>query len=159
MCKNNVGEKIESSPGAWSFDGGVADSFDEHVRRSVPGYEHGHQLVENLAPFFMGKEGDVFYELGCSTGTLTARVASSTGNDTARFIGIDNVEQMINFAKNKNKSQNVVFEVADITDYSFSGAAFVVSYYTMQFVDTGVRQNVIDQVYKDLKWGGGVCVV
>lgn len=152
--KIDVGEKIKSSPGGWSFDGGIADSFDEHVRRSVPGYDDGHHLVENLAPFFMGRYSDVFYELGCSTGTLTARVASSTGNTTAQFIGIDSVAEMINFANKNNKSQNVTFELADITDYVFSGAAIIASYYTIQFIDTGVRQNLINKIYKNLKWGG-----
>ena len=56
--------------------------------------------------------------------------------------------------KKKSKARNIDFQLGDITDYEFLGAAIVVSYYTIQFVDTGKRQTLINQIYNDLKWGG-----
>ncbi len=39
----DVADGIDATPGAWSFGGGVADSFDTHVARSVPFYRETHR--------------------------------------------------------------------------------------------------------------------
>lgn len=46
------------------------------------------------------------------------------------------------------------FEVADVTEYSFEKADFVVAYYTIQFIRPRDRQNLIDAIYRHLNWGG-----
>ena len=86
---SGVGDGIEAGNARWSFAGESAENFDEHVARSVPLYQEGHKIVCDLSDFFIA-EDSLCYELGCSTGGLTARLASHNADKTgARFVGID----------------------------------------------------------------------
>jgi len=150
----NTGDDIEAKAGRWSFGGDVAKSFDNHIKKSVPGYEEGHDLISKLAPFFLGNNNSKFLEIGCSTGSLTKKVRIITERSDVEFIGIDIEEKMIDFAKQNNTFQNCTFEVADIKDYEINNCSLITSYYTMQFINPSIRQFVINKIFKCLDWGG-----
>jgi len=150
----NTGDDIEAKAGRWSFGGDVAKSFDNHIKKSVPGYEEGHDLISKLAPFFLGNNNSKFLEIGCSTGSLTKKVRIITERSDVEFIGIDIEEKMIDFAKQNNTFQNCTFEVADIKDYEINNCSLITSYYTMQFINPSIRQFVINKIFKSLDWGG-----
>lgn len=150
----NTGDDIEAKAGRWSFGGDVAKSFDNHIKKSVPGYEEGHDLISKLAPFFLGNNNSKFLEIGCSTGSLTKKVRKITERSDVEFIGIDIEEKMIDFAKQNNTFQNCTFEVADIKDYEINNCSLITSYYTMQFINPSIRQFVINKIFKSLDWGG-----
>ena len=69
----HVGDSIESSNAGWSFGGSTSEHFEEHVRRSVPLYDVGHQLVAAISDFFLANDS-VCYDLGCGTGELLANL-------------------------------------------------------------------------------------
>lgn len=152
-----VGNSIQAGNSGWTFSGGVANSFEEHINKSVPRYDDGHRLVANLSDFFVQSDS-VVYDLGCSTGKLTHAVASRCGEGRGRFVGIDSVPEMIDFAAKNYSSGNVEFEVADVLDYDFEKTDMVVAYYLLQFVKPKFRQQIVDKVYRSLNWGGAfVC--
>jgi tRNA (cmo5U34)-methyltransferase len=111
---SNVGDGLSADGGNWKFSGSVVDSFDDHVSKSVPLYNEGHELICDMSDFFI-KSDSVCYEIGSSTGTLTFKLAEHNKSKTAaRFIGIDIEEDMIAKAKDKvasNPALNVDFLV------------------------------------------------
>tara|TARA_A100001234_G_scaffold173107_1_gene154550 strand:+ start:35 stop:745 length:711 start_codon:yes stop_codon:yes gene_type:complete len=149
-----TGDDIEAKAGRWTFGGDVAKNFDNHIKKSVPGYEEGHNLVAKLAPFFIGSENSKFLEIGCSTGSLTKKVRQMTERSDVEFVGIDVEEEMIKFAKKNNKYKNCNFEIADIRDYEINNFSVITSYYTVQFINPSIRQIIIDKIFKSLNWGG-----
>lgn len=64
-----VGDSIVAENASWSFRGSVSENFTDHVRKSVPLYEEGHDLVCKVSDFFL-QDGSLCYELGVSTGAL-----------------------------------------------------------------------------------------
>lgn len=40
-----TGDDIEAKTGRWTFGGNVSKSFDGHIKKSVPGYEDGIQVI------------------------------------------------------------------------------------------------------------------
>ena len=70
----SVGDSIEAPRSAWSFGGAVPETFEEHVRRSVPGYDAGHEMVLQISDFFV-HDDSVCYEIGSSAGKLIAALA------------------------------------------------------------------------------------
>ncbi|MCR4336296.1 MAG: methyltransferase, partial [Candidatus Omnitrophica bacterium] len=70
----SAGENINVAEASWSFGGDVPKKFSEHVKRSVPYYEDGHQLICKISDFFIRK-GSICYDLGVSTGNLTRKLA------------------------------------------------------------------------------------
>lgn len=152
-----VGDGLKVENANWRFRGDVVDKFDEHVSKSVPLYEEGHELICQISDYFV-KDGSTCYELGCSTGSLTLKLAEHNKHrEGARFIGIDSEEDMIGRAQEKQQeldAKNTNFVVDDILTAEFEPCDLVASYYCVQFIRPSVRQDVIDKVYNALKWGG-----
>lgn len=141
-------------PGSWSFGGDTPDLFDDHIEKSVPHYASGHDLVCDLADFFLRVQGSKTYDLGCSTGTLLKKISESRNWLSAEFIGIDVEQGMIDVAQQR-RIENATFLCADISEVEIEKADLVLMYYTLQFVPTRIRQSVVNKIYEGLTWGGG----
>lgn len=150
-----VGESIVAKSASWMFGGDVAKSFTEHVRRSVPLYEEGHDLVCKVSDFFI-QDNSVCYELGVSTGVLTGKLASRhQGKKKTRFVGIDIEPQMIEQASQEiGALPNVKLIVDDVNLHEYEPANLIIAYYTVQFVPPKYRQELINRIYQSLHWGG-----
>ena len=156
--QESVGDEIRVSRASWSFEGNIASNFDDHVSKSVPGYQEGHEIILSLSDFFLTKDSSQIIDIGSSTGTLIKKLCLRHKNKNFIFTGIDPVQEMCAIAKNNNliSSQNKVnFLKKDFLDYQVPDKVSIyISYYTMQFIHTSVRQNFIDKIYETLDWGG-----
>ncbi len=154
----SVGDSIELSTRRWSFAGSTTSHFDEHVRKSVPGYGDGHAIIEELSDFFVAPGGRVL-EVGCSTGTLISRLARRHAQSGADFLGIDVVEEMVQCARaNIDDLRNVRIEQADAARIDYSDATLVVMYYTLQFIPVALRGDLLDRICSEMRPGGALIV-
>ncbi len=154
---DDVGEGINAGNASWTFGNDIPKKFTEHVRRSVPFYEEGHELVQQVSDFFVQPDS-VCYELGVSTGVLTRKLAIRH-KDSVRWVGIDCEPNMIEQAQVEIKSsdsnvKNVELLVDDINLFAYEPSDFIVAYYTTQFVSPRLRQDLINRIYESLNWGG-----
>ncbi|MGC2777504.1 MAG: methyltransferase domain-containing protein [Bradyrhizobium sp.] len=150
---NATGDGIHAARAGWSFGGDTPQHFDLHVARSVPNYEAGHKLVEQISDFFV-KRDSVAYEIGTSTGTLLRQLAKRHPHGT-RWIGIDTERAMIDYARAHSRDvANVEYLAADACEVGYEASDFIVSYYTVQFVPPRYRQTLIDAIYRSHNWGG-----
>ena len=154
-----VGDGLPADRANWKFNGKIVDLFDDHISKSVPLYEEGHDLICDMSDFFI-KPDSLCYEVGCSTGTLTLKLAMhNQKKPEARFIGIDIEKDMIKKASGKAtkiKGLNVSFIADDVIELEMDNADLIVCYYTVQFINTSVRQKLIDKLYSKLNWGGAL---
>lgn len=151
----NVGDAISVKNARWSFGGNVPQTFDQHVSRSVPQYEQGHEIVVALSDFFI-RNGSVVYELGCSTGELTRRLAEANCDRDVSITGLEIERAMVEVANRKNSDlSKVKICQADILDAELDAADLIVAYYTIQFVNPAMRQLLFNKIYNSLNWGGG----
>lgn len=151
----SVGDGIGAGNAGWSFAGGVAKSFSAHVRRSVPLYDEGHELICRVSDYFV-HEDSVVYELGVSTAALLAKLADRHRDKRgARFIGIDSEPSMLQQARREHGERPAMeLECADINLFDYERTDLVVAYYTVQFVAPRIRQALFDRIYQALNWGG-----
>lgn len=151
-----TGDNIQAKNAGWTFGGDVCDKFDDHVLKSVPLYNEGHDLVLKVSDFFINDDS-VCYEIGCSTGKLIHELAQRHEHKKARFIGIDIEEAMVNKAKERCKGdKSVAFKRSDILEVEFEKSDLIVAYYTIQFVKPKNRQLILDRIYQALNWGGAL---
>jgi tRNA (cmo5U34)-methyltransferase len=152
-----VGDGLQAGSAQWSFKGAVAQNFDEHVQRSVPFYDVGHELVCELSDFFV-KHDSRCYEIGSSTGSLTLKLAAhNRAKPNARFIGVEIEPDMVKMAEAKKaaaRATNVEFVREDALQTEFDTPDLMVAYYTVQFIRPSQRQALIDRIYRSLNWGG-----
>jgi tRNA (cmo5U34)-methyltransferase len=151
----SVGDNIPIARADWSFGGAVPENFVAHVRRSVPGYDEGHELACRVSDFFVHRDS-VCYELGPATGELLRRLAEHHAHKPAvRWIGIDRERSMVARARaHCDGLPGVEVRCDDVVQIEYEPCDLVVAYYTIQFVEPRVRQTVFDRVYAALNWGG-----
>lgn len=149
-----TGDNIKANNANWSFSGDVPKVFDTHVSKSVPLYTKGHDLICRLSDFFLS-DNSKCYEVGCSTGELTKKIAEHNIGKDISIIGIDPILEMINIADKKcNEFSNISFINDDFLNIELEKSDLIVSYYTIQFIKPRVRQLIFDKIYNSLNWGG-----
>ncbi|OUX37835.1 MAG: hypothetical protein CBE33_02155 [Candidatus Pelagibacter sp. TMED273] len=152
---DEIDNSIEASKSSWTFaSDNVATNFDDHVRKSIPFYSEGHELITTMSDFFTSKNS-TYYDLGCSTGALTRKVNSKNQHKNIKSIGIDNSRQMIKEAKKNSLNKDCIFKLEDITKFKFNKANLITSFYTIQFIHPSIRVELIKNIYESLNWGGG----
>jgi tRNA (cmo5U34)-methyltransferase len=152
---SSVGENIVVREAGWKFGGNVPKTFSQHVRRSVPFYEEGHDLVCKISDFLV-RDNSICYELGVSTGVLIKKLAQRhVQRRRVQWIGIDREKDMIVQAKKEVKAPSVKLLADNIVTFPYKKSDMIVAYYTMQFVPPHVRQELFNKIYKSLNWGGG----
>ena len=147
------GDGIQAQNANWRFDGDVAEQFETHVRKSVPLYDEGHDLIVKLSDYFV-KEDSVCYELGSSTGLLSYKLAKHHDFRSAQFVGIEKEEAMVEKAASLYHLPNLTFLHKDVNSFDFVQSDLIVAYYTVQFIHPKLRQQLIDTIYQSLHWGG-----
>ena len=153
--KLSVGDGIVAEPGSWSFGGDVCQTFDYHVQRSVPLYHETHSLIVDLAKHFIRDHGRV-YDLGCSTGTLSRRLAEQYQHENISIVGVDSELEMQQLATDRSRNfQQIEYICEDVSTFSLQVADFVVCLYTLQFVPKKQRPVVIKRIYDALRPDGG----
>ena len=150
-----VDKKISAENAGWTFED-IADEFDEHVRRSVPVYDEGHDLVCKLSDFFLPPDAAVI-EIGCSTGVLSKKFLDhNRRRQDITFTGIDNVESMLEQARLRCADDDRArFVNDDIVACEFEKSSMIISFCTLQFIHPRSRQEVVNKIYESLEWGGG----
>ena len=148
-----AGDDIKTQNANWKFNGEMVESFEEHVKKSIPLYEKGHKLIENLSDYFV-KDDSICYEIGSSTGTLLEKVATRHSFRNSWFIGVEIEEDMIKKANTLYKKNNLSFVNQDINSFSFEKSDLIISYYAIGFIHPKLRQQLFDKIYSSLNWGG-----
>ena len=157
----NSGDDIMSKNASWTFGSNTPKNFSNHVKKSVPLYDIGHDLVLDISDYFV-KEDSICYELGVSTGVLIKKLSNRHKHSTC-WIGIDKEKNMIEQAKHElfsenKKVKNLKLIVDDVITYKYKKSDFIVSYYTVQFIPNRLRQILIDKIYSTLNWGGAFLI-
>ena len=155
--KIDAGEGISVKNASWTFGEDTPKNFSNHVKRSVPFYDKGHELILHISDFFV-KDNSNCYELGVATGALINKLAKRH-KKKAKWIGIDKEIGMITQAKKEideefleNKIVTLVED--DLVFYPYEKSDLIISYYTVQFIQPKYRQEILNTIFKNLNWGG-----
>ncbi len=145
----------------FTFDERVATVFDNMVSRSVPFYSEIQRLQSDLIVEFLSAQDDgVVCDLGCSTGTTIEHIINHPKcPKTARFVGFDNSEPMLDKARAKLSAavaeQSVSLQAADLSDLpALPACDVVILNWTLQFVRPIGREHLLKNIYTALKPGG-----
>lgn len=145
----------------WTFDNGIADNFEEHVRQSVPGYSMFEDYIVSLSRFFIPYNGKVL-DLGASTGELAEAIYNCNKNRISFFGVIDNSNDM--FCKLQERfNDNYCFDCCK-TDISYGipiseDFDFIVASLVLQFIPLDARYIALEDCFNHLTNNGAMVVV
>jgi tRNA (cmo5U34)-methyltransferase len=151
-----LGDSISKDTPHWDFGGNVPENFVKHMRRSIPFYDEGHEIVCRLSDFFC-RPGSLCYELGVSTGQLINNLAQRhAGKESVRWVGIDSESAMLDRARTHcTGTEGIEFVLSDVEDHAYEPCDCIVSYYCIQFVPRNGRSSLVGRLYDSLNKGGG----
>lgn len=151
-----LGDGIAAASGGWTFGSATPAAFDGHALRSIPLYAVCHELAVDLADLLV-RRGGVCYDVGCSTGTLTAQLADRLDSRGARVIGVDREPEMVARARARVGDRAEV-ELGDLEDVELEPASAIIALYTLQFVPLRSRIPVAKRLRDALEPGGALIV-
>ena len=154
---SNVGDHINAKLGSWNFSEGIEEKFDDHVKKSVIGYELSHKIITLMSDNFIQNDS-LILDLGCSTGTLTRKIFERHKHKKIKIIGYDSELGMIKKARDLilPNCKKISYEQLNLIDKDLpDNVDMITSTFTIQFVPPRSRQEVINKIYKSLNWGGG----
>lgn len=146
-----------SEDGLFAFDDSVARVFPDMIKRSVPGYPTIVAMTGLLAEKY-AVAGSSLYDLGCSLGASTLAMRQNLRAPDCRIISVDNSASMLERCQiiidNDPHDTPVTLTCADLQDITIENASVVVLNFTLQFIPTQLRDQVIDRIYRGLLPGG-----
>ncbi|MDJ0836990.1 MAG: carboxy-S-adenosyl-L-methionine synthase CmoA [Acidobacteriota bacterium] len=154
--KDRIFREPLSKLAGFEFDEKVAAVFDDMAHRSIPFYEEVQTMIVDLVGQYY-QEGTRIYDLGCSTGSMTARLALAY-DGIHEIVGIDSSSAMIDKARaNLDRLETAVkltLEPGDVREVEITDASVVIMNYTLQFVRPLYRERVIERIFNGLQPGG-----
>ena len=145
------------------FDNKVAEIFPNMISRSVPGYEFIIKMTGEMSKKFV-RENTNCYDLGCSLGASSISVLKNNQNKNFKMIAIDNSEAMIERAGSfadeifKQKDARLDFVCSNIEDVEYKNASFVISNFSLQFIDLSKRFLLIKKIFDGMNPGAAFLI-
>jgi tRNA (cmo5U34)-methyltransferase len=143
--------------GIFTFDDSVARVFPDMIKRSVPGYA----TIVSMTGLLAGKyaiPNSTLYDLGCSLGASTLAMRQNIQQRDCHIVAVDNSAAMLQHCQRiidtDTHDTAVILTCADLQDIAIENASVVILNFTLQFVPTAVRDEVIARIYRGLLPGG-----
>lgn len=155
MKNNDTGYGISMDNADWSFDDIKPSEFETHIKRSVPFYEEGHDLIAKTSDFFLPDDA-IVYDLGTTTGSGVRKILTRHPYKNFSIIGLDHTPAMIEHASAITADERASFHCASVLDYDYQKSNLFISYYTLQFIHPSVRIDLLKKIYESLHWGGAL---
>jgi len=129
----------------------IANSFDDHISKSIESYNILFSNVTSLADFFVLKN-TVIVDVGSSTGKLLHSLKHKYTEYKIKFVGYECEEVFYEYYDDDIiKKQNALL-------YNESNVCFCTCIFTLQFLPIGERMNILNNIYKSLLPGGGFII-
>lgn len=133
----------------FSFDS--ISNFDNHISSSINGYKLLDELIINLSSFWT-KKGTTILDIGCTSGRLIDTLKRL--NPDCECIGYDITNH--NFIHDTS----AILKVLDVSssDAYLPYSNFVLSIFTLQFIEIEKRASVLRRIYDSLSISGAFII-
>ncbi|KAA5539283.1 carboxy-S-adenosyl-L-methionine synthase CmoA [Roseiconus nitratireducens] len=161
MSRDQIYALPRDQVGQFQFDEQVARVFPDMIARSVPGYGSILSIIEQLSARFV-QPGTQVYDLGCSLGAATLLMQPQIPPD-ATIHAVDNAPAMIDRLRSRVDQirqrptlAKVQVHLADVVDFPMDHASLVVLNFTLQFIASDRRRELLDRICQALIPGGAL---
>jgi tRNA (cmo5U34)-methyltransferase len=157
MAKDSLYQSMPTPVPPFEFDEQVAGVFDDMIHRSVPFYseiiDRQVQLVERFY-----QPGTVLFDLGCSNGNLSIRLACQAGAQPYEIVAVDSSAPMLAAFRARLAAcplgRYITLQCEDIRRTAIENASVVILNFTLQFLPPEDRDALINRIHNGLAHGG-----
>jgi tRNA (cmo5U34)-methyltransferase len=143
----------------WSFENGVADTFDKYVREQLPWYDLATDatayIVKNYVP-----QGGLVVDFGSSLGNMIAILQKTIQQRDVAYTAIDNSAEMadrlhLRFAK----ADNVCVMAGNAMTLNYGHPNVSILFLTMMFFPVAKRAEFLRKLVSNTESGGCIIIV
>jgi len=139
------------------FDEQVVGVFADMINRSVPGYGTLISMLRVIAGHFAQPESRC-YDLGCSLGAATLALRHGIDKPGIDIVAVDNSEAMVEQCRQHiaMDESSIPVEVIcdDLRNIEIENASVVVLNFTLQFLSTDERDQLLKKIARGMKPDG-----
>jgi len=131
-----------------------ADGFDDHIRKSIRGYDELIADCLGISEYFIEDQTTVL-DIGCSAGTFLRhlRDQNKARAPRARYVGVE-IEDRFSSYWNEDEIEYVV---SDVRNYTMpEGCSLIASLFSLQFIAEKERRSILERIHKSLVPGGAL---
>jgi len=158
---DNLFAKSRALTTGFRFDEQVVKVFPDMIARSVPGYELVVPMIGMLARRYAQPDSKI-YDLGCSLGAASLAMSLAVNTDGTKIIAVDNSEAMVDRCRKNVSNQGglvpIDVRLQNIQETQIKNASVVVLNFTLQFLDRGQRQSLINRISAGMRPGGALII-
>ncbi len=132
-----------------------AENFDDHIGKSIRGYEDLRNDCVLLSEYFIENETNVL-DIGCSTGRFLRGIHDYNQDKTsgARYLGVD-IEPEFSQQWVALEDRNIKFQLGDLRSFDgYENLSFVTSLFSLQFIPEKDRYSVMQNIFDNMIPGG-----
>jgi tRNA (cmo5U34)-methyltransferase len=143
----------------FAFNRTVAQVFDDMALRSIPGYFTTQQLCINLAKVH-AQQNSYIFDIGSATGTTLVSLAQELKTPNLTLVGVEPSKAMREQCQLKIAASSQKFNIPVRLDSSlveninFSNTSLIFINYTLHFIPSDKRLEILKNIYKNLLPGG-----
>lgn len=141
------------------FDEQVVKVFPDMIARSVPGYELVVPMIGMLARRYAQPDSNL-YDLGCSLGAASLAMSLAVSAGGTKIIAVDNSAAMVARCRNIVAENGGVVPIdvrlQNMRETPIEKASVVVLNFTLQFLDPGERQALVDRIARGMLANGAL---
>ena len=146
----------------WTFKN-FAKKFDNHINKSVSGYNEMQNLIGLVSQWFL-KDGSRVYNLGSSTCETELKILQNNPTSKIEFNCIDIDKNMLiegkkKISKVKNKFSKFKFVNKDLNKISFKESNLIISFLTTPFLSQKDRLKLFYSAHRNLLENGAFILV
>ncbi len=143
--------------GPFEFNEAVAAVFPDMLKRSIPGYAASIATIGSLARRYVRPDTRCF-DLGCSLGAATLAIRHNISEPGCRIQAIDSSSAMIKRCRKIIADDDAMVPVdvigGDVRDADIRNASMVVMNYTLHFLPTADRDEMVARICQGMNDGG-----
>lgn len=147
----------------FAFNEDVVRVFPDMIKRSVPGYP---TIVENIGVLAaqFAQPDTTLYDLGSSLGAVTQALRRHVRAEGCQVIAVDNSQAMVERCREYLNAQNSMFQEllpvevieGDILALDFKPASVIALNFTLQFIPSAQRLELLTRIHQALVPGGAL---
>jgi tRNA (cmo5U34)-methyltransferase len=143
--------------GPFEFNEAVAAVFPDMLKRSIPGYAASIVTIGSLARRYVRPDTRCF-DLGCSLGAATLAIRHNISEPGCRIQAIDSSSAMIKRCRKIIADDDATVPVdvigGDVRDADIRNASMIVMNYTLHFLPTADRDEMVARICQGMNDGG-----